>query len=82
MSTAYITHLECTRHQMSSGHPESPQRMAAIEESLRAAGLLEQLLRVEAPEVSDAVLNLAHDSAHIDRITALAPSEGLVSIDF
>ena len=27
------------------------------------------------------MLNLAHDSAHIDRITALAPSEGLVSID-
>ncbi len=81
MSTAYITHSSCTRHQMSSGHPESPQRIAAIEEMLRAAGLFEQLLHVEAPEVETEVLNLAHERAHIERVFALAPGEGLVSID-
>jgi len=81
MSTAYITHPACTRHQMSSGHPESPQRIAAIEETLRVAGLFEQLLHVEAPEVATEVLSLAHDNAHIERVVAMAPSEGLVSID-
>src|ERR1700731_1525692 len=30
MTTAYITHPDCLRHEMGSGHPESPARLNAI----------------------------------------------------
>ncbi len=81
MTTAYITHPVCGLHQMSSGHPESPQRIAAVEAALQKTGLFDQLLHIEAPEASTASLGLAHQREHIDRVIDMAPDEGLVSID-
>ena len=81
MTTAYITHPACSRHDMGTGHPESPQRIAAVEQALHDAGLLRQMLSVEAPEADPAILQLAHEPAHVERLADLAPAEGLVSID-
>jgi acetoin utilization deacetylase AcuC-like enzyme len=41
---------------MESQHPESPARILAIEDELIASGLLNQLQKYEAPEVTLAQL--------------------------
>src|SRR5690349_21644020 len=49
MTTAYITHPDCLRHEMGAEHPERPQRLVAIDEHLRSANLLETLRCLPAP---------------------------------
>ncbi|MGH8745660.1 MAG: histone deacetylase family protein, partial [Burkholderiales bacterium] len=36
MTTAFITHPDCLRHDMGAQHPECPQRLTAIEDQLIA----------------------------------------------
>ena len=49
MTTAYITHDDCLRHEMGAGHPESPSRLNAINEHMRSSGMLDELRCLEAP---------------------------------
>src|SRR5450755_3620110 len=49
MTTAYITHADCLRHEMGPGHPESPDRLSAVNEQMRSSGLLDELLCLDAP---------------------------------
>jgi acetoin utilization deacetylase AcuC-like enzyme len=35
MTTAYITHAECLRHEMGAGHPENPDRLNSVNEHIR-----------------------------------------------
>src|SRR6266568_3146776 len=37
--TAYINHVACTKHDMGRAHPESPARLAAIEDHLISSGI-------------------------------------------
>ncbi|HEY9149566.1 MAG TPA: histone deacetylase family protein, partial [Gammaproteobacteria bacterium] len=34
MAIAFISHPDCALHEMGAGHPECPQRLAAIEDQL------------------------------------------------
>ncbi|RMD67798.1 MAG: histone deacetylase family protein, partial [Gammaproteobacteria bacterium] len=43
MTTALISHPDCLRHNMGPGHPERPERLRAIEEALKEAGIWERL---------------------------------------
>ena len=52
MTTAYISHAACLQHETGGHHPESPQRLYAIEDRLIAAGLMELLKRYDAPRAS------------------------------
>ncbi len=54
-------------HDNGTGHPESPARLAAVLESLRAAGL-RGVEWVEAPVATRAQLGLVHSAEHIARI--------------
>jgi acetoin utilization deacetylase AcuC-like enzyme len=81
MTTAYITHPDCLRHEMGRGHPESPQRLSSVNEHVRDSGLLEKLMPLEAPLASDAQLKRVHRAAYIDLIFANAPDEGYVQLD-
>jgi acetoin utilization deacetylase AcuC-like enzyme len=38
MSTAFITHADCLKHEMGAWHPECPERLTAIEDQLIASG--------------------------------------------
>jgi len=71
MATAFYTHPDCGLHDMGPGHPESPARLAAIEEHLRATGLDAQLQRREAPRIEPSALARAHDADHVQRLWAL-----------
>ena len=47
--TAYITHTACLGHNMGEGHPEGPERLAAIKDRLMAAQVFDFLNQVDAP---------------------------------
>lgn len=49
MNTAIYSHPDCSRHEMGSWHPESPQRLEAVEDQLIAARLEGLVERREAP---------------------------------
>jgi len=37
MTTAFITHADCLKHEMGAHHPERPERLDAIEDQLIAS---------------------------------------------
>jgi len=81
MHTAYITHPSCLKHNMGDWHPESPQRLRAIDDRLHAAHLFDFLAHHEAPRVHRSQLLRVHDSAYIDTVEAASPSEGFHALD-
>ncbi len=68
--TGYFTHRDCHLHEMGPGHPECPERLAAIEDRLLASGLGDALERREAPLALLSALELAHDSEHVALLDA------------
>jgi acetoin utilization deacetylase AcuC-like enzyme len=81
MSTAYITHADCLRHEMGAGHPECPDRLNAVNEEMRTSGLLAELRCLEAPLASIDDLKRVHRAAYVDLIFENAPEEGYVQLD-
>ena len=81
MTTAYITHPDCLRHEMGSGHPECPARLNAINEQMRASGMMDQLRCLEAPLADADDLKRVHRSPYVDLIFENAPAEGYVQLD-
>jgi acetoin utilization deacetylase AcuC-like enzyme len=81
MATAYITHADCLRHEMGAGHPESPDRLSAVNEQMRSSGLLDELRCLEAPLAERDDLKRVHRAAYVDLIFENAPSEGYLQLD-
>lgn len=81
MKTAYITHPDCLKHDMGAYHPECPQRLVAIENELKAAGLLEQLQRYDAPLATTEQLARVHTPDYIESIRQASPAAGLIALD-
>ncbi|MBS0425422.1 MAG: histone deacetylase family protein [Proteobacteria bacterium] len=81
MPTAYITHPDCLKHDMGTYHPECPQRLTAIENELKATGLLAQLQRYEAPLATDVQLARVHTPDYIESIRQASPAAGLIALD-
>jgi acetoin utilization deacetylase AcuC-like enzyme len=81
MTTAYITHPDCLRHEMGQGHPECPARLSTINEQMRASGLLDELRCLEAPLADEEDLKRVHRANYVDLIFENAPSEGYVQLD-
>jgi len=81
VSLAFITHPECQLHEMGEGHPERPERLAAIEDKLITSRLDYVISRHEAPLATREQLLRVHDPDYVDALAALSPKEGLVQID-
>ncbi len=81
MQTAYISHPACLKHDMGVDHPESPARLAAIEDQLIATNILPFLQYHEAPRVTVEQLARVHTPGYIRSIEAAAPQQGLVNLD-
>lgn len=81
MKTAYISHPDCLRHEMSAHHPECPQRLTAIEKQLSVTGLMDSLYRYDAPKADLEEIERAHESAYLSNIIGSSPSEGLHPLD-
>jgi acetoin utilization deacetylase AcuC-like enzyme len=81
MTTSYITHADCLRHEMGPGHPECPERLVAVNEHMRSSGLLDQLRVLDAPLASQEDLKRVHHPEYVDLIFENAPTEGYVQLD-
>ncbi len=81
MTTAYITHPDCLRHEMGPGHPECPERLGSVNERIRASGLMEELRCLEAPLADSRDLKRVHLDSYVDSIFAAAPTEGYAQLD-
>jgi acetoin utilization deacetylase AcuC-like enzyme len=74
----YFSHPACLEHdprEQLPGHPDSPERLRAIEARLAEFDYLGWERR-EAPAASEAELKLVHSAAHVERIRALAEGGG------
>ena len=80
MTTAFLSHPVCKRHQQDRGHPERPARLAAIEDQLIICGLMEHLLHLEARPATREQLLRAHDEALLRWIEDQTPAIGLVHL--
>jgi len=81
MTIAYITHPACRLHDMGEEHPESPQRLAAIEDQLLVSNLEFAIRRYDAPAATREQLLRVHDPAYVDEIFRQSPASGLHWID-
>lgn len=81
MQTAFISHPLCLKHDMGAHHPECPARLHAIEDQLIASGLYSFLQHHDAPDVTREQLLRVHDEVYINSVAAVAPSEGIISLD-
>ena len=66
---------------MGTGHPEQPQRLAAIQQALQAADVWRSLRHITAPLASDAQLARVHTPDYIAEIHRAAPAQGLHQLD-
>ncbi|MEJ2427597.1 MAG: histone deacetylase [Deltaproteobacteria bacterium] len=62
------------KHDTGPHHPERPQRLTAIIETLEAAGLLHKLVRIEPAPAERSVLELCHKSSYIDEFKSAVES--------
>ena len=81
MSTLFITHADCLKHDMGAGHPEQPARLTAIEDQLIASGIDIYLQRHEAPLVTDEQLARVHPMEYVRAVRDAAPHSGWVHLD-
>jgi len=73
MTVALISHPDCLRHTMGAWHPESPDRLQAVEDQLIASGLMDHVARYEAPLAHRDELERVHGTAYVDAIERSAP---------
>ncbi|MCE4557465.1 histone deacetylase family protein [Pelomonas cellulosilytica] len=81
MLPAYISHADCTRHEMGEDHPECPERLAAIADALLLRGLLDYMLPHDAPLATVEQLQRAHSALHVRRVFDMAPDSGYTQVD-
>ncbi|HLE65545.1 MAG TPA: histone deacetylase family protein [Burkholderiales bacterium] len=81
MTTAFITHADCLKHDMGAGHPERAERLTAIEDQLIASGVEQFLRRYDAPLATDEQLARVHPMEYVQAIRQVAPEEGTVHLD-
>ena len=76
MTTSVVWHPACRLHQAGAGHPERPERIAAVLEALRAPELTPQVVWTEAVPAGRAALERVHPAAYLDGLAALAGRGG------
>lgn len=81
MRTGYYTHRACAAHEMGAWHPESPERLAAINDHLISIGLASHLVHLEAPPASLEAVARAHSPAYLAELQARIPKRGYVALD-
>ena len=74
MALAFISHPDCARHRVAAHHPETAERLAAIDDRLIASGLDSVVQHFDAPLASREQLARVHDDDYIDAIETGAPA--------
>ena len=80
MTTLLVSHPAFLNHQTPSGHPERADRIRVINDKLKGYRF-EALLRDEAPEADQVMLERCHPPAYIQAIKESCPASGIVQLD-
>jgi acetoin utilization deacetylase AcuC-like enzyme len=80
-TTAFITHRDCWLHEMGSFHPECPDRLAAINDRLIAAGLDMYLSFYDAPLATTEQIVRAHSAEYVEELIDSVPEHGIRHLD-
>jgi acetoin utilization deacetylase AcuC-like enzyme len=74
MAAPILTHPDMRRHANGAGHPERPERLAAVMDALVDAGLAGDVR--SARPVARAALERVHPAAYVDAVLGAEPAEG------
>lgn len=80
-TTAFITHRDCWLHEMGGFHPECPDRLAAINDRLIAAGLDLYLSFYDAPVATDEQILRVHGRDYFASLADSVPEQGIRHLD-
>lgn len=81
MKIAIISHPDCTLHFAGENHPESAARIISIQHALEQYSFPVPLAFLEAPLATKDQLSAVHEPDYVNEIFAIAPDDGMVSID-
>ena len=81
MTTAFITHPDCLKHEMGPHHPECPARLQAVYDAFEHSGLMARLRQVEAPLATRGQLSAVHSPDYVDAIFESAPKHDYTALD-
>lgn len=76
--TGWFTHPIMFQHEPGKQHPDSPARLAAIENELKQQNIWQNLSPKLAAEVDDKQLALVHTNNYLNRLEAQLPHEGKI----
>jgi acetoin utilization deacetylase AcuC-like enzyme len=71
LSTGYVFDERCVRHVLEPGHPESPERLLAINRKLSEQGILENLVRIKPLDDVIDFIGKIHTPDHIASVLQL-----------
>ncbi|RKR06217.1 acetoin utilization deacetylase AcuC-like enzyme [Kushneria sinocarnis] len=75
MITSWISDRQHVRHHMGAGHPESPERLAAIEQRLNASGVLHHAVQFAARPATDEQILQVHSAQYWQQLLHQTPAE-------
>ena len=76
MKTAFYTHPDFAKHFNGNGHPEKPERLKAIADAIREAGIWDELAHPNFASATELDLSRCHTQAHIERVKQMARNGG------
>ncbi|MGX2040336.1 histone deacetylase family protein [Methylocaldum sp. MU1018] len=80
MTSIYFSHRSFLEHDTGLGHPESAERLRAIERALGRANF-DGLDRRQAPRGTREQIRLIHTDRHIDYVLGAVPRQGFAYLD-
>ncbi|HIG39151.1 MAG: histone deacetylase family protein [bacterium] len=80
MKSLLISHPDCARHAM-DGHPERPERLAAVMDRLESSGLVKDMEQISAREISSSQLSLAHSADYVNTVETSEVQNEVVRLD-
>lgn len=81
MTTGFVSHTDCLKHEMGDFHPECPGRLKAIDDQLILSRIDDFLVKIDAPQATEEHLGLVHTKEHIEFVKSHRPQDGYSEID-
>ena len=78
---SFFTDPSYDGHQMHEGHPERPERTQSILAHLEETGQLASFEQLKPKPVSEEALKRVHEPLYLEKLSASAPTAGLVTVD-
>jgi acetoin utilization deacetylase AcuC-like enzyme len=72
----FCTSPDFLRHITTPGHPERPERITAIHDAVRRAGLWEKMVQITPTPVDETMLEWIHTPEYIESVRAICEASG------